>query len=204
MHPSLRIIALIFLAIAIQLVQPRSLMLLGALVLTVTLLLYPALLGRMLRRSRWLLLTLMLIFAFTTPGEYVHGWSIALAPTYEGIVMGLLQAARVTIMLAGLSLLLGSTARDALMAGIYPLMHPLKLLGLSPERFTARLWLTLHYVEQAPAKTPGSSWDMLRGDQALVPVETLQTQLVLVVPTLSWLDWLLLGLLAASSIGYLV
>lgn len=202
MHPSLRIIALIFLAIGVQLIQPWSLMLVGALVLTISLALYPTLLWRMLRRSRWLLLTLALIFAFTTPGEYVRGWSFAIAPTYEGVTMGLLQMGRVSIMLAGLTLLLGSTGRDALMAGIYPLMRPLKLVGLSPERFTARLWLTLHYVELAPLKTQGPKWTMLRGDLDLAPDEQFQTRLVLAVPALSWLDWLLMCTVAASLIGW--
>jgi len=116
-----------------------------------------SLLRRMLYRSRWLLLTLLLIFAFTTPGEYLEWWYFSIAPTYEGISLGTLQAGRLIIMLTGLSILLGTTQRDALMAGIFPLLSPLRRIGLSPERFTARLWLTIHYVEQAPPVTKGAA-----------------------------------------------
>jgi energy-coupling factor transporter transmembrane protein EcfT len=202
-HPSLRIIALIALAVAIQFITPRLLLATGLLVMLSAFFQYPMLFRRVLFRSRWLLLTLLAIFAFTTPGEYVHGWSIAIAPTYEGISRGALQGGRLIIMLAGLTLLLGSTGREALMAGIYCLMQPFRLLGLSPLRFTARLWLTLHYVEQAPEKQHRSGWTMLqalalesRGDQP-------QT-LVLTIPAWTPVDALVLCLAAvAALVGWL-
>ena len=103
---------------------------------------------RMLRRLRWLLLSLLLIFAFNTPGEYLQPWPFDLAPTYEGVQAGLLQSARLCMMLAGLSLLLVTTSREQLMAGFFLLLYPLRYIKLNPERFAARLWLTLHYVEQ--------------------------------------------------------
>lgn len=105
---------------------------------------------RLLRRVRWLLLSLLLIYAFNTPGEYLRSWPFELAPTYEGLSAGLLQSAKICIMLAGLALLLATTNRESLIAGFYLLSTSLRVLKLNPERFAARLWLTLHYVEQAP------------------------------------------------------
>lgn len=109
---------------------------------------------RLLRRVRWLLVFLLLIFAFNTPGEYVRQWPLdagqAFVPTYEGISAGLLQATKLCVMLAGLSLLLVTTDRENLIAGFYLLATPFRIVKLNPERFAARLWLTLHYVEQAP------------------------------------------------------
>lgn len=203
MHPSLRILALITLAIALQLIQVWMLCVLGMLVMGVAFALYPVLCRRMLLRSRWLLLTLLLIFSFTTPGEYVRGWSTAIAPTYEGVIMGLLQAGRLIVMLAGLALLLGSTGREALMSGIYLLLQPLQVLGISPARFAARLWLTLHYVEQAPETPRRSKWAMLDEAAADDHAERPQ-QLVLTMPALTWIDALVLAVAGAFLIGWLV
>ncbi len=105
---------------------------------------------KLLRRVRWLLLFLILIFAFNIPGEYVRSWPFEVAPTYEGLADGLLQSARICIMLAGLALLLGTTHRVSLITGFYQLLIPLRFLKFNRERFAARLWLTLHYVDETP------------------------------------------------------
>lgn len=148
MHPSLRIMLLLLLAVAVQLVELRLLAMTAAALVALAMYWHVGLLHKILYRSRWLLLTLLLVYAFTTPGEYLRNWDVY-APTYEGISQGVLQAARLATMLAGLALLLGTTPRPELMAGIYQLIRPLHLLGISIDRFTARLWLTMHYVETA-------------------------------------------------------
>ena len=86
-------------------------------------------------------------FAFNTPGEHVKGWPFLFDPTYEGIHAGLLQALRMIVLLAILSLIMTLNTRQQLIAGFYFLLLPLKYAGLKVERFAARLWLTLHYVE---------------------------------------------------------
>ena len=60
-------------------------------------------------------------------------------------------------MLAGLSLLLATTDRENLVSGLLTLLHPLNYLKLPSERFAARLWLTLHYVEQPASVKPGQN-----------------------------------------------
>lgn len=104
----------------------------------------------LLRRSRWLLLSILLIYAYVTPGEYLSGLPDSLAPTYEGLQAGLMQMGRLAAMLAALSLLLASSTREDIMVGVYLMLRPLRPIGISPERFAARLWLTLHYVETMP------------------------------------------------------
>lgn len=105
---------------------------------------------RMLKRLRWLIFTMLLVYAFNTPGEYISfgsdvPWSIA--PTYEGLHAGLSQALRLVVVVMALVLLLARVQRDALIGGLYSLFKPLSCLGLDSERFAVRLWLTLHYVE---------------------------------------------------------
>ena len=197
MHPSLRIIALILLAIVLQSCAPRTLGLIAFLTMLAAFSFYSNKYWRMLLRSRWLLFTLLLIFAFTTPGEFVPGWPADFAPSFEGISMGLQQALRLTTMLAGLALLLGSTPRAALMSGLYELMQPLRYLGWSPVRFTARLWLTLHYVEEAP-RQQGARLAMLDALALETPAD-LGVPLVLHLPQWRWFDGLLLVLFTLSA-----
>ncbi|MGB2832298.1 MAG: CbiQ family ECF transporter T component [Methylotenera sp.] len=103
---------------------------------------------RVVRRMRWLFISILLVYAFATPGEYISNFPVSFAPTYEGLQFGLLQIAKLLIALASLSILLTSSTNAQLMAGLYCLLSPLKLLGLNVGRFTARLLLTLDYVEE--------------------------------------------------------
>ena len=83
-------------------------------------------------------------------GEYLKQWPFEFAPTYEGMNAGMLHVFRLVTMLAGLSLLLTTTSREHLIAGFYLLSRPLEILNLKPEKFAARLCLTLYYVESSP------------------------------------------------------
>jgi energy-coupling factor transport system permease protein len=102
---------------------------------------------RAVRKFKWFFLVMIGIFAFNTPGEHLVNWPFTISPTYEGIIAGLTQTLRIIIMLAALSLILTINTRQQLISGFYFIFSPLKYLGLEVERFAARLWLTLHYVE---------------------------------------------------------
>jgi energy-coupling factor transporter transmembrane protein EcfT len=102
---------------------------------------------RAVKRFKWFFLVMIVIFSFNTPGEHLAQWPFSLSPTYEGITAGFTQTLRVVVMLAALSLILTFNTRQQLISGFYFLFSPLKYLGLGVERFAARLWLTLHYVE---------------------------------------------------------
>ena len=108
---------------------------------------------RIVIRMRWLFISLLIIYAFTTPGEYIPELLAYASPTYEGCVLGLLQITKLLIALASLSLLFASSSKQDLIAGLYMLLTPLKLFGLNPERFSARLMLTLDYVEEFAVDT---------------------------------------------------
>ena len=108
---------------------------------------------RVVRRMRWLFVSLLIIYAFTTPGEYIPELLAYASPTYEGCVLGLLQITKLLIALASLSLLFASSSKQDLIAGLYMLLTPLKLFGPNTERFSARLMLTLDYVEEFAVDT---------------------------------------------------
>ncbi|MGZ8252236.1 MAG: CbiQ family ECF transporter T component [Methylophilaceae bacterium] len=194
MHPTVKIIYLIALAVTVHLLPPQELATLA--VLTIVLLIYYKAINilKMLTRMRWLFLTMMVIYAFSTPGEYVPDFPFEIGPTYEGLCAAMVQASRLSIMLAGLALLLTTTTRESLMVGFYVLLLPLKYFGLSPERFAARLWLTLHYVDHPVAVGRGQGvFERLRHMQ--FDDETNQQgpeTITLDLPALTWRDGLAL------------
>lgn len=191
MHPSVQIVALVCLAVVVQFAALPLLLALTAALMLVALSRHAAGLRRMLRRSRFLFLMLLLIYAFATPGEYVRGWPVEFAPTYEGLVQGAQQVLRLAAILVALAILLACNPRENLMGGIYWLIAPLRRLRVRPERFAARLWLTLHYVEEAPAEPRGSLWDAL--DQVGLDDTMTESGIRMDVPAMQGWDWVMLG-----------
>ena len=99
------------------------------------------------KRFRWLFMILLIVFSFNTPGEHIQGWPFYLSPTYEGLMAGITQMLRIIVVLATITWILAINTKQQLISGFYFIFSPLTLLGLKVERFSARLWLTLHYVE---------------------------------------------------------
>lgn len=117
---------------------------------------------QLLRRTRWVMLSLLLIYAYTTPGQPQPDWLGIFAPSREGLIDGILQLIRLVASLAGLAILLERLHRQQLIAGLYTLLAPLQLLGLSRERVALRLALTLHYAEMAVLRDAHTWQDKLR------------------------------------------
>jgi energy-coupling factor transport system permease protein len=90
---------------------------------------------------------MFVIFVFNTPGQHVPNWPSWAQPTYEGLVAGLKQFVRIVTILAALSLILINNNKQQLISGLFYLIKPFAYFGLDVKRFSARLWLTLHYVE---------------------------------------------------------
>jgi energy-coupling factor transport system permease protein len=98
-------------------------------------------------------------------------------------------------MLAALSVLLVTSSRAQIMSGIYQLSLPFRAFGIQPERFAARLWLTLHYVEHMPPGTLKTlrehHWDI----DALQIRNAAPDRIALEFPRWRWLDILLILML---------
>lgn len=108
-------------------------------------------LGVMLRRSRWLLLAVVLLHVLPAALPGMGRESAALS---AGILGGAQQALRLAVLLALLALVLERRTREELLGGIFAMMAPLAWLGVDRTRFAARLCLTLEYFER-PTGLPG-------------------------------------------------
>ena len=202
-HPSIRIIAIILLALMLQRLPVLPVLALAAVLFVWVTFASVKTYLRMMRRMRWLLATMLLIYAFTTPGEYLADWPFWIAPTHEGLNAGVMQALRLSVMLAGLALLLQLTTREQLVLGFLQLLRPLRHIGIDTERFAARLWLTLHYVEQPrPERTPAAMFERLKSFH-LDDVGESPMTIHLDAPAFNGLDWLVLFVLLVWGIAIL-
>lgn len=154
-------------------------------------------------RFKWLLLVIIVIFAFNTPGEHLAAWPFLISPTYEGIVSGVTQVLRITVMLAALSLIMAANTKQQLIAGFYFILSPLRVFGLEVERFAARLWLTLHYVESQ--KDQHAKEDFLHRFNNLATIKTSPVNenvtISLARPNFGVMDYLLMLSLALFLVG---
>lgn len=221
MHPSLRIISLFLFAIIVYCVEGNDLNWLFVIAILLLLLLdlprskrnkisvssdrtfklanYAEWL-KLIRRVRYILLFLLIVYAFNTPGEYLVGWDFILTPTYEGITAGIQQALRLALILAGLALLLVNTSREQFIAGLYYLMQSLRHVGLDPERFAVRLWLTLYYVEYGQQAGRQTLLHQLRNLEELVETDDLAPEkITLIKLQMRWQDFLMLALMLMGT-----
>lgn len=146
-HPTAQILLWILLVLLAQRCQPALLLALCLFSSAAALRLDSAQFLRLLRRTRWIAFSLLLIYAWATPGRALLNELGGLSPTYEGLLDGALQLGRLLCALAGLAVLLASLPLARLISGLYTLAYPLRLFGLSRERFAVRLALTLEYAE---------------------------------------------------------
>ncbi len=114
--------------------------------------LVPAML--MLRRMRWLFLSLVVIYFWFTPGEPLLLSSPALSPwlpTLEGIEEGTIRILSLIALVLAVNLLLQTTSREQLLSAIHWLARPLWLLGVSHDRLAVRMALVLDAVPKVQA-----------------------------------------------------
>lgn len=98
----------------------------------------------LVRRSRWLILTMLVMFGWLTPGTPLPGIPGA---SQEGLQLAADNLARFLVALSTLAMLLKALDTPEMVAGLRSLLAPLALLGFSRDRIAVRLALTLQEVE---------------------------------------------------------
>ena len=205
MHVLVKFVCLAFLAFVLSDIQHHQLMCLVSVLSCVVFVLYARDFTHMLRRARWLLLILVMIYAFSTPGEYIQSFKLPIRPTYEGLVAGLTQTLTIVAMLASLTLVLSSTPRAKLIGGLYQLLSPLKRLGLRTEKFAVRIWLTLRYVESRQPLINAKIFNLNEALNAhLTHHQAINHEISIDVDVFRWQDYLLLAILLLSLLLWVV
>lgn len=104
---------------------------------------------RLLRRVRFLVLAIFVLFAGFTPGEAILPAVTAISPSREGMKLAMEHAARLLGVVLCVALLLETLSVGRLVGGLHALLRPLDRFGLPTERLAVRMMLVLHYVESA-------------------------------------------------------
>lgn len=197
-HPAVKILLWLGFAIAIQGLGFETLALISLVAAALLLAARSFEVLLMVRRARWLLLSLLLIYSFATPGEALLPALGSVSPSLQGLQGGGLQAWRLLLLLLALGWLLRSCPRSSLLSGLYILMRPFRAVGFDADRVAVRLWLTLQYAEQQPNRNVQGWWDDLRS--ILDPAPDAATEITLELTALGWHDAAILAV-AAISIG---
>lgn len=148
LHPLVRIAGLLVFIAGMALAQPLVLM--GGtfgLLLAYAMAGFPAPGGllSMVVRLRWLLVAILLVYGWWTPGELVWPALGALSPTLQGLGYGLVRIVALVCIVSAVHFLLQVTERGQLVSALMLLSAP--FLGpLARERFAVRVLLTLEAV----------------------------------------------------------
>jgi energy-coupling factor transport system permease protein len=100
---------------------------------------------KMLKRLRWLFLSILIVYLFFTPGVLLIP-DVLWGPTQEGLLQGLLRIAVLVLIVAAVNVLIGSTEQAEFLSAVSWCLQPLSWLGLSHERLAVRISLTLEAV----------------------------------------------------------
>jgi len=153
MHPFVKVLLFFLLLLLAGVVNTQQLIALFLVLCVLALKLQCKSFLATLMRMRWFFFSIFLIYAFGTPGELVPQFPLSVAPSFEGLQLGLLQISRLVIALAALTALLTTSSKTELIVSLHMLLKPLGYLGLDVERFSVRLLLTLNYVDEFATKT---------------------------------------------------
>ena len=143
---------------------------------------------RLVWRVRWLMVALVLVFAWGVPGEPLGGDG-RLSPTWEGLQLVALHLGRLILTLLLVGALLANLSREALSSALFAFVLPLRRVGVDCERGVVRMALVLRFVDGAGV----ADWRLLLREDG-VPTEHAELTSVLVEHhPLRWGDWFVLG-----------
>jgi energy-coupling factor transport system permease protein len=147
-HPLVRVVTVLLFIAGISLARPVFIV--TGMILLAGAYLYcgfPAL-GRlmsMLNRLRWLMLAILLVCGWWTPGVPVFPGHELLSPTIEGMQLGIGRLLVLTTIVAAVHLLLQRTGREQLLAALMQLFAPVSSRQ-GRERIAVRIVLSLEAV----------------------------------------------------------
>jgi hypothetical protein len=141
---------------------------------------------RYLRRSRWLLLVLLVVHAYSLPGAPLWTRLAIYSPSVVGVESGLLQMWRLVLVLALLAILMARLSRESILLGLYSIMRYVCFRGCSAQQVATRIGLTLNYAD-AMMNEPVPLQQRLRQlrQPAVVPL----SDITLTQRAFNWLDY---------------
>lgn len=141
---------------------------------------------RLLSRSRWLFLTMGLLFLCFTPGIRLPSPWGELGMTRDGLAFALEHMGRLATMVALLALLLTRLSHGGVVAGCYFLLPPIGPLAEVRRAIAVRLMLTLESVAGKAERGRGEWKSLLAAEPARE--DNVTDNLRLDLPAWAWRD----------------
>lgn len=101
-----------------------------------------------LRRMRWLFLSILIIYLWFTPGRPLLSALADSSPTIEGLQLGLMRAAALVAIVLAVNITIKPIPRPKLISSILWLLQPLQMLGLPHERLAIRIAMTFENIDE--------------------------------------------------------
>ncbi len=112
---------------------------------------------RLLRRIRYLLLAIVVLFAGFTPGEAIFIDFPSLSPSREGLWLAVEHAGRVLAVVFCVAIMMEWLPSRRLVGALYALMRPFERVGFPAARVAVRTLLVLEHVD-SDRKSDWRAW----------------------------------------------
>lgn len=149
MHPVIRIVSFLILAGYVAFGGKYEIALGFVLVLGVVLyrrLQSIELSTRIIKRMRWLFLSILVVYLWFTPGEPILPVESGLMPTIEGLQTGLLRVLSLVLIIFAVNYFISTIARNRLVEAIVWLLYPLNWITIDTRQLALRIALTLELI----------------------------------------------------------
>ena len=110
----------------------------------------------MLKRMRWLFLSIFIVYLWFTPGHRLFPFLQSVSPSVEGLALGFVRVYSLFLIVIGVNLFIRSIEREELIRAILWLLKPFRHIGLPYERLAIRIALTFDFVGEARTLFQGS------------------------------------------------
>ncbi|WP_332672374.1 CbiQ family ECF transporter T component [Aromatoleum sp.] len=125
---------------------------------------------RLLKRVRFLLIAIVVFFAWFTPGEALLVAIPVISPSSEGVMFAMQHAGRLLGVVCCVAILLERLSVSRLVTGLYALLRPFEAVGLPARGLAVRLLLVMQYVESASPR----GWRDWLDDESDSELQTIQ------------------------------
>jgi energy-coupling factor transporter transmembrane protein EcfT len=103
---------------------------------------------QMLKRMRWLFLSMLVLYFWFTPGREVFPELEKLSPSWQGIQIGCLRMGSLVMIVTAVNIIIKSTSTELLTGALLWLLAPLRFIGLPYERLAVRIVLTFNMISE--------------------------------------------------------
>lgn len=125
---------------------------------------------RLVKRIRFLLLAIVILFAGFTPGEAVFIDWPGISPSWEGVNLAAEHGGRVLAVVFCVAMLMELLPAQRLVGGLYALVQPFRRVGFPAHRVAVRTLLVLEYVD-SDEKVSWKTWLMEEPGQSHEPIQ---------------------------------